>query len=101
LTGWISDLKALNSWTGFASIIWLLGGYEVLFFFLGQRGHPFNPGWLFLLTILVWLGVGLLFAIDGLRSRSLAGRISAFVALGIFLFFVWALFFPHSQAKAF
>jgi hypothetical protein len=42
----------------------------------------------------IWLGIGLIFAIAGLRSGNSAGQICALVAIGVFIYFAWYLLYP-------
>lgn len=86
--------KLLTNWAGCISILWMVGMYEaqdyVPDFFLN-----FSPSWLSLCAVLGgWLGVGLLFAITGLRCGSNACRVCCLIAILTFLYFVRQLLFP-------
>ena len=83
--------KALNNWSGLISIVWMLGGYAVLYLIVAPHDWHFSPLWLHMLVVVAcWLGVGLWFVIIGLRYGSLAGRLAAMLGLGVFLFLAWS-----------
>ena len=85
--------KLLNSWAGLASIVWMVGAYELLL--RAPSGFSFEPSWLFMLTIFVsWLGIGLLLAVAGLRRGHFAGRVCAVIGLLVFVYFAWQMISP-------
>jgi hypothetical protein len=87
--------RVVSAWAGSISITWMLVGYVLLRFVVGPHQLNFGPWWLFALTVfLTWLGVGFVFALAGIMSSSLPGRISAVLALGLFVFFCWLMFSP-------
>jgi len=87
--------KALQSWAGVSSILWMIGGYAFIRHVILPYNLQFEPFWFYALVVLCgWLGVGLFLAVSGLRRGSFAGRIFAFIALGIFIFFVWVMLCP-------
>src|SRR5947207_111192 len=98
------NTKALNSWAGLLSIVWILGGYALLLFVLERHQFFLEPFGLYLLFILAaWLGVGLLFAIVGFRHGKLAGRLCGIVGAVLFLYFAWTVWlsplFHHAKAR--
>jgi hypothetical protein len=79
--------KLFDNWAGLVSIIWLIGGFLFISCVLSPHNIHFEPLWLYgLVLFLVWLGVGLLFAIAGLRRGNSPGRICAVAAIGVFIF---------------
>jgi len=79
------SIKLLKNWAGLISIVWMVGIYEILIhapesFFLFKFD---SSSWLTQVTFLgSWLGVGLIFAITGLRCGKLAGRVCAMIPAG-------------------
>jgi hypothetical protein len=89
------NTKPLNNWAGLISIVWLLGGFALIAYVLAPRDTQFEPLWLLLVLILgVWLGVGLLLAIAGLKRGNWLGRILAAIAICLFIYFAWLLVRP-------
>jgi hypothetical protein len=89
------NTKLLNNWAGLISILWMVGGFALIAGVLSPHDIHFEPSWLYgVVLFLVWLGVGLLFAIAGLRRGNLAGRICAVIAVVVFVFFVWQMVVP-------
>jgi hypothetical protein len=86
------QIKLLRNWSGLFSIMWLAGVYFVL------RFSAVPEGLFRLILIWLWLSLGLLLGVLGLRCGSFAGRASALVAIGLFLFFAWSLLCPRVQS---
>ena len=84
--------KLLRNWCGSLAVTWMVGVY----FFL--RYSTAADGLFRLILLWLWLSVGFLLAVLGLRCRSFAGRVSALLALGLFLFFTWDLLCPRVRA---
>jgi hypothetical protein len=66
------NLKSLKSWAGLISVIWMVGIYEIFdyppyVFFNALFGIEKSSQLSLVVDLLIWLGVGLLFAIVGLR----------------------------------
>jgi hypothetical protein len=89
------NTKALQNWVGISSILWMVGGYAFIRHVMLPHNLQFEPFWLYMLVLFFgWLGVGLLLAVTGLRRGNWAGRIFAFVAIGVFIFFAWLMVSP-------
>jgi hypothetical protein len=87
--------RVLRSWAGLISIFWILGGYELLFNGTLIRHLLFLPTWFYLLAgLFAWLGVGLGFAIMGLKGGTLAGRLGGLLGAVIFTCFAWMIAAP-------
>jgi hypothetical protein len=83
--------KQSNSKSGLFSIVWMLGIFPV-FYFLHWIGIVSDSHWIIGLTIvLVWVSVGLAFAVSGLMRGSLLGRICGLVVVAILVFIVWQM----------
>jgi hypothetical protein len=84
-----------SKWAGSLSIVWMVAGYLLIRYVAAPRGLQFEPFWLCAATVFGgWLGVGLFFAIAGLRSGSALGRASAILALVLFALFAWHMLYP-------
>jgi hypothetical protein len=87
----------LRSWSGLISIAWMTGIYELLnhagagFILFQFDFSAFSTQFTYLG---IWLGVGLLFAIAGLRCGKSAGQVCAIVAIIVFIYYAWHLFYP-------
>jgi hypothetical protein len=88
-------LKIIERWEGLISLLWIsivfcLIAYLVthVLYFKTWRG--------WIIVIVVWWGVGLVFAISGLRHGHLASRVCAALTIGICLYFLYAFFFPRA-----
>lgn len=91
------NLNALKKHSaGFFSIAWVLGGFA-----LSQFGLVLEhfPPVLFLFIDPVWLGVGLMLAIAGLRRGSLFGKVCGGLSVCVLLLFTVCLFDPISFLK--
>src|ERR1700690_135923 len=89
------NTKALQSWAGVSSILWMVGGYAFIRCVILPHHLQFEPLWLYALVVFyAWLGVGLILAVAGLRRGKLLGRIFALLAIGIFIFFAWIMLSP-------
>jgi hypothetical protein len=87
--------RVLRSWASLLSIFWMLGGYALIINGVMIRPLLFLPTWLFLLAgLFVWLGVGLAFAIMGLKGGNLAGRLCGLLGVAIFSYFAWLTVAP-------
>ena len=95
--------SSLRNWSGLIAITWMIGIYEFLshapeIFFLNLFNLNF-VSWLGQFAYLgIWLGIGLIFAIVGLRSKNLAAQICAIIAICVFILFAWSLL--HSPMPA-
>ena len=87
----------LKNWAGLVSIVWMVGAFVLL------NHAPENfilfkfdaTSWLTQFSYLgIWLGIGLILAVTGLRCRALAGRVCAVIAICIFVYFAWDLLYP-------
>jgi hypothetical protein len=87
-------LKSLNNWSGLIAVAWLLG--IRWFFSLDPRVISYRiPDSLLLLAVMViWLGVGLLFAVSGLRRGNDFSRICSVFALFVFIDFALGILNP-------
>jgi hypothetical protein len=89
----------LRSWSGLIAIAWMVGGYEFLehapegFILFKFDFSAFSTQFTYLG---IWLGIGLIFAIAGLRSGNSAGQICALVAIGVFIYYAWDLLYPSA-----
>jgi hypothetical protein len=92
--------RGLRSWAGLLSIFWILGGYALLRSDVSIGHLAFLlPTWLFLLgSLFLWLGVGLMLAIAGLRGGNVTGRVCGFIGLAVFLYFTWLMLAPRLSA---
>lgn len=87
--------KAINNWTGFLSIIWMLAAFGLIHYIVVPRQIIIGPFWLWVFGLLaVQLVPGLILAVAGLRHGNRSGRISAILAMGLSLWFVWYGLFP-------
>jgi hypothetical protein len=76
-----------GSWFGGLSIFWIIGGYGIL----GGIDHTVTVT---LLHFVVWLGVGLAFAILGLAHGDTGGRVFGGIGLVLFLLLMVGMLFP-------
>ncbi len=87
----------LRCWAGLISIAWMVGIYELLnhasenFILFRFDFAAFSTQFTYLG---IWLGVGLLFAIAGLRCGRSAGQVCAIAAIIVFIYYAWHLFYP-------
>ena len=82
--------KTITSWAGLLSIVWMLCGFLLIHEVVVPRRIVVGPIWLWTFVLLgIQLLPGLFLAIAGLRGPSRAGRVSAILATGLFLWFVW------------
>src|ERR1017187_2391409 len=93
------SIKPLKSWSGLFSIFWLVGIFEIFgyppFVFLDALfGVEKSQQLSLVVDLLIWLGVGLLFAIVGLRCWKSAGQLCSIAAICIFIYFAWRLLHP-------
>jgi hypothetical protein len=86
----------LKNWAGLVSIIWMVGLYEIMVHLPVDFAPSLDlSSWHGLMVFLgVWLGVGLYFAVTGLRCRAVAGQLCAVVAIFVFVYFAWHLLYP-------
>ena len=90
----------LRSWAGLISIAWMVGIFEHLddppymTFFNVLFGIENSSQISLIADLFVWLGVGLIFAIAGLRCGKSAGQVCAIIAICIFIYFAWHLLHP-------
>ncbi|HEY5040600.1 MAG TPA: hypothetical protein VIK53_01195 [Verrucomicrobiae bacterium] len=87
----------LRSWAGLIAIAWMVGIFERLdypphmTFFNVLFGIENSSQLSLFADLFVWLGVGLIFAIAGLRCGKSAGQVCATIAICIFIYFAWHL----------
>jgi hypothetical protein len=87
----------LRIWSGLISIAWIVGLYVFLdrdpasLVYFRSNFSTFSTQFTYLG---IWLGIGLVFAIAGLRSGKSAGQICSMIAIGVFIYFSWHLFHP-------
>ena len=91
------SIKVLRNWAGLASIVWMVG----IFVFLNHAPENFflfkfdSSSWVVEFSLLgIWLGIGLFFAITGLRCGKSAGQLCAIAAIIVFIYFAWHLLYP-------
>ena len=93
------SIKTLKNWAGMVSILWMMGVYQIFgyppcSFFNALFGVENSAQLSSILDLLIWLGVGLLFAVFSLRRWRSAGQVFAIIAVCIFVYFAWCLFHP-------
>ena len=93
------SIALLKRWAGLVSIVWLVGifeifGYPPFVFFNALFGVERSPQLSLVVDLVIWLGVGLLFAIFGLRCWKSAGQLCSIAAICIFIYFAWRLLHP-------
>jgi hypothetical protein len=86
--------KGTNTWSGYIAVTWMLVGLARLRLGLERYNLEFRPGWLYLIVVFlyvfgIWWGIGLLFALSGLRSKGVTNRICAILAICAFLYSAW------------
>jgi len=82
--------KIMTTWAGLLSILWMLSGFVLIHDVVVPRRIVIGPFWLWTFVLLaIQLVPGLFLAIAGLKCPSRAGRVSALLAGGLFLWFVW------------
>ena len=93
----MTSIKQIKNWAGLISIAWMVGVY----WFLNHAPEDFIlfrfdfASWVTQFTYLgIWLGIGLLFAITGLRCGKSAGQLCGIAAVIVFIYYVWHLFYP-------
>jgi hypothetical protein len=95
--------QLLSKWAGLISIVWMAGVHEFLNrapegFFL----FKFDPSsWVTQVGFLgVWLGLGLLLALRGLRCTQSSGQVLAIIATGVFVYYAWGELVPAAVLAA-
>lgn len=89
LTSFVTT-KLINNWAGSIAIIWMMGSFLMIHYFIVPGHIVIGSFWLWIFGILViQLVPGLVFAISGLRCGTRPGRVSAFLAIFLCLRFVW------------
>ncbi|MGH7991437.1 MAG: hypothetical protein ACREDS_14775 [Limisphaerales bacterium] len=87
-------IKSLNKWEGIISLLWIISVFLLVVFLL-RHELLFKPMWLFILVLLAaWWGIGLVFAISGLKRGNWINRACAVVTLCAFAFFILAWLWP-------
>jgi len=82
--------KAINNWSGLIAIAWMMSAFVLIHYVIVPRHIVIGPFWPFIFATLIFqLVPGLFFAIVGLRCGNQAGRVSAILGIGLFLWFVW------------
>jgi hypothetical protein len=100
------NTKRWSNWAGLISILWMVGGF-VLLASLGPHLDHYELALLYRVELaLAWLVGGLVFAIAGLMEGNRVGRVSAGIAILVFIFFVWLSIVPafkrsHQRAERF
>ncbi len=78
---------------GMLSLLWVAPAFVVFEFYGAPRWYPGSLA--FLLTLCLWWGIGLLFALSGMRSGWRPAVIAGAGTVLWFLFFLWDTFIPH------
>jgi hypothetical protein len=87
--------KIASEWQGLASLLWVVLVFVIIKFVVLTNELMFEPLWLFdLLLFAVWWGVGLAFAISGLRRGHFVSRFCAVLSICALVYFVWSLTRP-------
>ena len=87
----------LRCFAGLISIAWMVGIHALVnnasenFILFRFDYSAFSTQFTYLG---MWLGVGLLFSIAGLRCGKSAGQVCAIVAVAVFIYYAWRLYYP-------
>jgi hypothetical protein len=90
--------KIFNQWEGLISLVWIILMFLITVLLIRYQ-LMFEPLWLFyILVLLTWWGVGLVFAISGLKRGHWINRACAVATLCAFALFVLAWLWPVYSA---
>jgi hypothetical protein len=82
--------ETIKNWSGLVAIAWMMSVFILIHYVIVPRHIVIGSFWPWIFaTLAVLLIPGLILAIIGLRCESRVGRISAMLATGLFLWFVW------------
>ena len=91
--------KALASWNGVLSVLWVTAWFVLLPVALGvfDRLAELGQALVWTFGLLGWWGVGLLLAISGLRRGNLPSRVCGFLTVVAFALFMFSALTPISR----